>query len=113
MPACCKPSWVTTAVESIKLLERRIVFPIADDSRGSVSIVRQRIGRASGDVVVDENVVCQRFESLVELAGRINDSSLKQPFDSVILGLLHPFALRSERADIWGVGYVRGSDNRK
>jgi hypothetical protein len=40
-------------------------------------------------------------------------SGLKQPFDSVILGLLHPFALRAERADIWGVGYVRGSDNRK
>ena len=47
LPACCIPSWVTTAVESIKLFERRMVFPIADDSRGSVSIVRQRIGRAT------------------------------------------------------------------
>ena len=100
---------------------RRIDQALGEKNRIPYSRRFQRLGEhrtaadrtRGGHVVVDQNVVCQRFESLIELAGRINNPSLKQPLHSVILGLLHPFALRSERADIWCVGYVSGPDNRK
>ena len=45
LPICCAPSWVTTAVVSIRLFERTMVLPMASDSSGSVSRVRQRMGR--------------------------------------------------------------------
>jgi hypothetical protein len=45
LPICCAPSWVTTLVVSIRLLERMMVLPTASDSSGSVSRVRTRMGR--------------------------------------------------------------------
>src|SRR5271156_2566182 len=46
------------------------------------------------DVVVRENVASQRFECLVELARRIEKTSLEETLDDVVLSLLNPRALR-------------------
>src|SRR5216684_2158392 len=53
LPICCAPSCVTTPVVSSRLLETTIVLPMARDSSGSVSRVRQRAGleEALDDVV--------------------------------------------------------------
>ena len=52
------------------------------------------------DVVVGQNIVGERFERLVELAGRIEKTGLEEALDDVVLSLLDPGALSTERADV-------------
>ena len=53
-----------------------------------------------GDVVIGEDVAGERLECLVELAGGIEQASLEEALDYVVLCLLDPRALSSERAYI-------------
>ena len=65
-----------------------------------------------GDVVVGEDVAGQSFERLVELAGRIEQAGLEEALDDVVLCLLDPGALSTERAHVLRVvADVGGADD--
>ncbi len=100
LPICWAPSWVTTAVVSMRLLELMMVLPTASDSSGSVSRVADADGPGDGDVVIGEDIAGERLKGLVEVAGSVEQTGLEEAVDDVILGLLHPGALCAERADI-------------
>ncbi len=58
------------------------------------------MGLRDRDVVVGEDVVGQRFQCLVEVAGRIEETGLEEPFDDVVFCLLGEGALGRERAQV-------------
>ena len=67
------------------------------------------------DVVIDEDIVGERFEYLVEVAGGIEQAGLVEPIDNIVLCLLQPLSLRSERTvigcfvgDILGISHADG-----
>ncbi len=60
-------------------------------------------GAGEGDVVVSKDVAGKSFQGLVELAGCIEEASLEEALEDIILCLLDPGALCAERADILGV----------
>ena len=69
-------------------------------------------GPGEGDVVVGEDIAGESFEGLVELAGCIEEAGLEEALDDVVLSLLDPGALGSERAYILGVvADVGGADD--
>ena len=80
-----------------------MVLPMASDSSGSVSSVRHADRPRQRDVVVGEDIVGQRLERLVELAGSIEQAGLEEPLDDVVFSLLNPGALRAERADVLSI----------
>lgn len=56
-----------------------------------------------GDVVVSQDIACEGFEGLVELAGSIDEAGLEEAFDDIVLRLLDPRALGAEGAYVLGI----------
>ena len=76
------------------------------DGDGLEGLGKQRAaadGTGQGDVVIGEDIAGESFEGFVELAGGIDEASLEEAVDDVVLGLLYPGALGAEGTDILGV----------
>ena len=103
LPICCAPSCVTTPVVSSRPFEMMMVLPTAIDSSGSVSRVRHADRAGERDVVIGQDVARQRFQRLVELAWRVEQTGLEETLHDVVFRLLDPCALGAQRADVGGV----------
>ena len=58
-------------------------------------------GARDGNVVVGEDVAGEGFEGLIELAAwSVEEAGFEEALNYVVFRLLHPGALRAERADI-------------
>ena len=82
------------------------------DRQGLQRLRKQRThlqGTIYRNLVVRKNIVGQQLEGLVEVAGSVDQAGLVQAVNDIVLGLLHPLALRLQRAHIRS---IRGSVGR-